>query len=169
MPSHVTPWTAACQAPLSMDFSRQEYWSGLPFPSPPSEAFKNGSFFAREANLCLTPAVSEPAGPGRAKEELRQRSLQMETKCPRQGPCPGKASSSAPTACRVRGQSRKPANPGAGDGHPEPHTLETPSGERPARLRTRSPRGGPGGGGRPHRPWVLAVSPPARSRDPRPG
>ena len=30
----VTPWTAACQAPLSMEFSRQEYWSGLPFPSP---------------------------------------------------------------------------------------------------------------------------------------
>ena len=30
----VTPWTAACQAPLSMGFSRQEYWSGLPFPSP---------------------------------------------------------------------------------------------------------------------------------------
>ena len=29
-----TPWTIACQAPLSMDFSRQEYWSGLPFPSP---------------------------------------------------------------------------------------------------------------------------------------
>ena len=34
MLSHVTPWTAACRAPLSMDFSRQEYWSGLPFPSP---------------------------------------------------------------------------------------------------------------------------------------
>ena len=32
--SFVTPWTAACQAPLSMGFSRQEYWSGLPFPSP---------------------------------------------------------------------------------------------------------------------------------------
>ena len=36
MLSHVwlfeTPW--ACQAPLSMEFSRQEYWSGLPFPSP---------------------------------------------------------------------------------------------------------------------------------------
>ena len=30
----VTAWTAACQAPLSMGFSRQEYWSGLPFPSP---------------------------------------------------------------------------------------------------------------------------------------
>ena len=30
----VTPWTVARQAPLSMEFSRQEYWSGLPFPSP---------------------------------------------------------------------------------------------------------------------------------------
>ena len=28
------PWTVACQAPLSMGFSRQKYWSGLPFPSP---------------------------------------------------------------------------------------------------------------------------------------
>ena len=36
--SHVrlftTPWTAAHQAPLSMGFSRQEYWSGVPLPSP---------------------------------------------------------------------------------------------------------------------------------------
>ena len=35
--SHVqlcaTPWTVACQTPLSMEFSRQEYWSGLPFPT----------------------------------------------------------------------------------------------------------------------------------------
>ena len=30
----VTPWTVACQAPLSMGFSRQQYWSGLSFPSP---------------------------------------------------------------------------------------------------------------------------------------
>ena len=29
-----TPWTVAWQAPLSMGFSRQEYWRGLPFPSP---------------------------------------------------------------------------------------------------------------------------------------
>ena len=38
MLSHVqlfaTPWTVAHQSPLSMAFSRQEYWSGLPFPSP---------------------------------------------------------------------------------------------------------------------------------------
>ena len=30
----VTLWTVACQAPLSMRFSRQEHWSGLLFPSP---------------------------------------------------------------------------------------------------------------------------------------
>ena len=29
-----TPWTVACQAPLFMEFSKQEYWSGLPFPTP---------------------------------------------------------------------------------------------------------------------------------------
>ena len=30
----MAPWTVACQVPPSMGFSRQEYWSGLPFPSP---------------------------------------------------------------------------------------------------------------------------------------
>ena len=42
----VTPWTVACQAPLSMGFSRQEYWSVLPFPSPgdlPNPGIKPGS------------------------------------------------------------------------------------------------------------------------------
>ena len=29
-----TPWTVDCQAPLTIGFSRQGYWSGLPFPSP---------------------------------------------------------------------------------------------------------------------------------------
>ena len=33
-PTLATPWTIALQAPLSMGFSRQEYWSGLSFPSP---------------------------------------------------------------------------------------------------------------------------------------
>ena len=33
-PTLATPWTVACQGPLSMGFFRQEYWSGLPFPSP---------------------------------------------------------------------------------------------------------------------------------------
>ena len=42
----VTPWTIAHQAPLSMGFSRQEYWSGLPFPSP-------GNLPNPGLNLCL--------------------------------------------------------------------------------------------------------------------
>ena len=49
-PSHVrlfaTPWTVAYHAPLSMGFSRQEYWSGVPFPSPddlPNPGMEPGS------------------------------------------------------------------------------------------------------------------------------
>ena len=48
--SHVrlfaTPWTVAYNAPLSMGLSRQEYWSGLPFPSPedlPNPGIEPGS------------------------------------------------------------------------------------------------------------------------------
>ena len=33
-PTLATPWTISCQAPLSMGFSRQQNWSGFPFPSP---------------------------------------------------------------------------------------------------------------------------------------
>ena len=42
----VTPWTVACQAPLSMESSRQEYWSVLPFASPgdlPNPGIEPGS------------------------------------------------------------------------------------------------------------------------------
>jgi len=53
----VTPWTVAGQAPLSMGFSRQEYWRGLPFPSPedlpdpgiePASSALAGQFFTPE-------------------------------------------------------------------------------------------------------------------------
>ena len=37
-----TPWTVACQAPLSMGFSRQEYWSGLPFPPANVRGIRDG-------------------------------------------------------------------------------------------------------------------------------
>ena len=33
----MTPWTVTCQAPLSMEFSRREYWSGLPTPGDPPD------------------------------------------------------------------------------------------------------------------------------------
>ena len=60
--SHVrlfaTLWTVACQVALSMEFSRQKYWSGLPFPSPgdlphpgiePASPALAGTFFTAEA------------------------------------------------------------------------------------------------------------------------
>ena len=48
--SFATAWTVAHQAPLSMGFLRQEYWSGLPFPSP---GIKPGSS-AMQADSLLT-------------------------------------------------------------------------------------------------------------------
>ena len=45
-PTLVTPWTIARQASLSMGFSKQEYWSGLPFPSPgdlPNPGIESGT------------------------------------------------------------------------------------------------------------------------------
>ena len=45
-----TSWTGACQASLSMGFSRQEYWSGLPFPSPgdlPNQGLNPGLLHCR--------------------------------------------------------------------------------------------------------------------------
>ena len=56
----VTPWTVAHQAPPSMGFSRQEYWSGLPFPSPgdlPDPGIK-----PRSPTLQAGALASEPSG-----------------------------------------------------------------------------------------------------------
>ena len=52
------PWTAACQAPLSIGFSRQEYWSGLPFPSPGD--LPNPGIKARSPALQADSLRSEP-------------------------------------------------------------------------------------------------------------
>ena len=54
------PWTVAYQAPPSMDFSRQEYWTGLPFPSPgdlPDPGIEPRSSAFQADNL-----TSEPPG-----------------------------------------------------------------------------------------------------------
>ena len=56
----VTPWTVAYQAPPSMGFSRQEYWSGVPFPSPgdlPKPGIKPSS-----PAFQLDALTSEPPG-----------------------------------------------------------------------------------------------------------
>ena len=63
----VTPWTVAFQAPPSMGFSRQEYWSGLPFPSPgdlPDPGIEPWSPAFQVDTL-----TSEP--PGKSREDSR--------------------------------------------------------------------------------------------------
>ena len=75
VPSHVrlfvTPWTIACQAPLSMEFSSQEYWSGLPFP-PPGDLSDAGS----EAVSLVSPALAggffTTVPPGKPKECVKK-------------------------------------------------------------------------------------------------
>ena len=55
-----TTWTVACQAPLFMEFFRQEYWSGLPFPS--SGDLPNPGMEPRSAALQADSLPSEPPG-----------------------------------------------------------------------------------------------------------
>ena len=57
-----TPWTVAHQAPLSMGFSRQEYWSGLPFPSPGDLPGPNPGIEPRSPAWQADALSSEPPG-----------------------------------------------------------------------------------------------------------
>ena len=56
-PTLTTPWTVACQAPLSIEFPRQEYWGGLPFlppwglPEPRSPALQANSSLTKLQRL----------------------------------------------------------------------------------------------------------------------
>ena len=56
----VTPWTIAYQAPLSMGFSRQECWNGVPFPSPGD--LPDPGIEPRSPALQAGALLSEPPG-----------------------------------------------------------------------------------------------------------
>ena len=58
----VTPWTAAYQAPPSMGFSRQEYWSGLPLPSPTYESSEIDLASQQIMRFASTPAKHSAMG-----------------------------------------------------------------------------------------------------------
>ena len=58
-----TPWTVAHQAPLCMEFSRQDYWSGLPFPSP--GVLPDPGIEPRSPALQVDSLLSAPPGKGK--------------------------------------------------------------------------------------------------------
>ena len=66
-----TPWTAAHQAPFSLEFSRQEHWSGLPFPSPvhESEKWKWSRSVVSDSATPWTAAFQAPRSMGFARQE----------------------------------------------------------------------------------------------------
>ena len=73
-----TPWTAAYQAPPSMGFSRQEYWSGVPLPSPLSKYSVNGlpcSSNSKES-ACNAGDLGSIPRPGRSPREGKANPLQ---------------------------------------------------------------------------------------------
>ena len=78
-----TPWIIAFQAPLSMEFCRQEYWSGLPFPSPgdlPIPGFKPRSLALHaDPLLSKTPGKSHVKFKVVASMSLRSSGKLMET------------------------------------------------------------------------------------------
>ena len=63
-----TPWTVAYQAPLSVGFSGQEYWSGLPFPSPGD--LPNPGIKPRSPALWPDALPSEPPGKTMKQNEM---------------------------------------------------------------------------------------------------
>ena len=72
----VTPWTVAHQASPSMEFSRHEYWSGLPFPSPgdlPDPGIEPGSpTLQADALPSEPPGKSTLSAKNKTRVEIRQ-------------------------------------------------------------------------------------------------
>ena len=74
--SFVSPWMTACQACLSMGFSRQGYWSGFPFPTP-GDLPKSG-IKLRSPALQADSLLSEP--PGKPLHVLKKKEPELEFK-----------------------------------------------------------------------------------------
>ena len=75
-----TLWIVACQPPLSMKLSRQEYWSGLPFPPPgdrPNPGIKPTSF----ASPAMAGGFFTTEPPGKSDLQSRNRDTDVESKC----------------------------------------------------------------------------------------
>ena len=76
-----TPWTVAYQAPPSMGFSRQEYWSGVPFPSP--EDLSKPGIEPKSPTLQADSLPSEPPGKPQPGADLIQNFVHYHSSRPR--------------------------------------------------------------------------------------
>ena len=104
-----TPWTAAYQAPLSMGFSRQDYWNGLPFPSPrdlPNPGIKLTSlalFNCVDLSIivCLSKQIEGRVRQREEGGETCQKEMSKECKCFHAAAAAAAAKSlqSCPTLC----------------------------------------------------------------------
>ena len=74
--SFVSAWTVACQAPLSMGFCRQEYWSGLPF-SPLGELPDSGVQPTSSVSFALADKFFTTQPPGKPKELIVKLNLNI--------------------------------------------------------------------------------------------
>ena len=75
-----TPWTVTCQAPQSMGFSRQECWSGLPFPSPgdlPNPGTEPASLISPTVTVWFFITSVTWEDPGEKEERQKRRELQI--------------------------------------------------------------------------------------------
>ena len=93
-----TPWTVAYQAPQSMEFSRQEYWSGLPFPSPgdlPNPGIEPGS-----PALQADALPSEPPGKPQALGIWKEGGERAARRAPRATAPMSTSTASLPAAAR---------------------------------------------------------------------
>ena len=87
-PALATPWTVACQVPLSMGFSRQEYRSGWPFPSPgylPDSGIEPGSPALQADSL---PAELQVSVQGAKVDFCSRLDVNLEVCSPIVFPCP---------------------------------------------------------------------------------
>ena len=94
--SLATPWTVACQSPLSMGFPRQEYWSGLPFP-PPGDLPHPG---IEPASLALAGRFFTTEPPGKPQYRCKLTLFQQSRACD-WSTCGGSWSSRLKNKCYV--------------------------------------------------------------------
>ena len=82
--SYATPWTVAHQAPLSMRFPRQEYWSELPFPSPdlPNSGIEPQCFLHWQVG---SSPLSHPGSPAHQQTQAQKNDLDWKEQ--RSQPC----------------------------------------------------------------------------------